>query len=628
MEIDWNSIELRVGLEVHQQIESRRKLFCNCPPIFSEKYAYKIERKLRPSMSELGEIDPAALFEWRKGKKYIYEVPIDSACLVECDEEPPHSLDLEALKVGLAIAQYFNSFIPDEIVVMRKTVIDGSNTSGFQRTAIVALGGRLVYEGGEIGIQTIAIEEDASRKVMEGIDYTTYSLDRLGIPLIEISTAPDIKTPEQAEEVAFLIGQALRLTGKVKRGLGTIRQDLNISIRGGSKIEVKGVQKLELIPKIVRNEAMRQLNLMKIKEELKNRGLNEEELRRYFIVKDLTEELKDTNSKVLRNAISKGGVILGAKLRRLRGILGLKIQGNRTFGSEVADYARLWGKVRGLFHLDELPNYGITKEEVDSVSKALGLEELDSFIIIADQREKAIEGMKGALERLILAFNGVPKETRMADEEGITKFTRPQPGSERMYPETDIPTITVNNKLIEEAKTLVPKRPDVIVNELLSLGIRKDIAVSLLKSKYFDLFLRVINGGGEPLIAASVIEVDLKGIRREIDLEKISEEDLEKIVLMISKREIPRESLEKVCSYLIENKGIKVEDAIKAIGIGLEGSELEKMIREILIRNKEEIKKRGEKAFNYAMGLVMKELRGKAEGKKIAEIIKKQINSL
>jgi len=150
----------------------------------------------------------------------------------------------------------------------------------------------------------------------------------------------------------------LRLTGKVKRGLGTIRQDLNISIRGGSKIEVKGVQKLELIPKIVRNEAMRQLNLMKIKEELKNRGLNEEELRRYFIVKDLTEELKDTNSKVLRNAISKGGVILGAKLRKLRGILGLKIQGNRTFGSEVADYARLWGKVRGLFHLDELPIMG------------------------------------------------------------------------------------------------------------------------------------------------------------------------------------------------------------------------------------------------------------------------------
>ncbi len=273
-ELDYSKLGLKVGLEIHQQLNSHNKLFCNCSTELTENYHYTLERYLRPSFSELGEVDVAALFEWQKGKKYVYQVS-NNSCLVECDEEPPHPLNEEALAIALAIAMALNSTIVDEVYVMRKIVIDGSNTTGFQRTAIIGLGGYIDVEGERIGIQTIAIEEDAARKVTENPLETVYSLDRLGVPLIEISTAPDIHSPEQAEKVAFKIGQLMRLTGKVKRGIGTIRQDLNVSISGGVKTEIKGVQRLELIPDIIRNEARRQYELLRIKEELKKRGLTE-----------------------------------------------------------------------------------------------------------------------------------------------------------------------------------------------------------------------------------------------------------------------------------------------------------------------------------------------------------------
>ena len=211
--IDYNKLGLKVGLEIHQQLNTSHKLFCNCSTNLKEDYKLTLERYLRPALSELGEVDVAALFEWKKGKKYVYRIPITTSCLVEADEEPPHAINEEALKIALAIAIALNSNIVDEIYVMRKIVIDGSNTTGFQRTAIVALGGMLKDEG--VTIQTIAVEEDAARKIDERTDQVTYSLDRLGIPLIEISTGPDIRSPEQAERVALKIGQLLRMTGKV-----------------------------------------------------------------------------------------------------------------------------------------------------------------------------------------------------------------------------------------------------------------------------------------------------------------------------------------------------------------------------------------------------------------------------
>ncbi|RLE48773.1 MAG: Glu-tRNA(Gln) amidotransferase GatDE subunit E, partial [Candidatus Methanomethylicota archaeon] len=239
--LDYRSLGLRVGLEIHQQLNTKHKLFCECPTSMrDESPHYEVQRKLRPTQSELGEIDIAAQFEFKKGKWFIYEGYEDSVCLVELDEEPPHPLNQEALDVALQVALMLNMTPVDEVHVMRKIVIDGSNTCGFQRTARVAMNGWIDDEEGRVRILTLSLEEDAARKIIEDDKSIRYRLDRLGIPLIEIATGPDIHSPEQAKRVALRIGQLLRATRKVKRGIGTIRQDLNISISGGARIEVKG----------------------------------------------------------------------------------------------------------------------------------------------------------------------------------------------------------------------------------------------------------------------------------------------------------------------------------------------------------------------------------------------------
>jgi len=452
--VDYEEVGLKVGLEIHQQLATTTKLFCSCPAELSEEDHYGFERRLRPTRSEMGEVDVAALFEWRRGRVYEYQAPHGHSCLVEADEEPPHPINREAVVIAMAIAKALNSWIVDEVHVMRKVVIDGSNTSGFQRTAIIALGGHIEVEGKKYGIETIVVEEDASRKLGEKGSRVLYRLDRLGIPLIEIATSPDIHTPEEAYKVALAIGRLLRLTGKVRRGLGTIRQDLNISIRGGAKTEIKGVQKLELIPKVVAYEVQRQLRLLEIRDELKRRGVKEEDLAKVKPV-DVTDLFKSTKSKVVKRALSSGGRVYALKLPGFHGLLGKELVPGRRFGTELADYARFWGGVGGLFHSDELPAYGIDKGEVDRVYEALGARRgFDAFVLIADEENRVLKALEAVLERAKHALRGVPEETRAALPDGTTRYMRPRPGSARMYPETDIPPLEVTPEMHEEAEKL------------------------------------------------------------------------------------------------------------------------------------------------------------------------------
>ncbi|MBS7613731.1 Glu-tRNA(Gln) amidotransferase subunit GatE [Candidatus Bathyarchaeota archaeon] len=256
-------LKVKVGLELHQQLATTYKLFCGCQiSLSSAEPEYKFIRRLRPTQSELGEVDPAALFEFKKGRYIVYEVDDSSSCLVEMDEEPPHPINGEAVEVALTVALLLNASPVDEVHVMRKIVIDGSNTAGFQRTALIATGGYIDVENKRIPIQSICVEEDAARLIKQEGEAIYYRLDRLGIPLIEIATAPIIESPREALTVASSIGRILRTTGRVRRGLGSIRQDVNISTEGGGLIEVKGVQRLDLIEKVVEYEIMRQKNLL------------------------------------------------------------------------------------------------------------------------------------------------------------------------------------------------------------------------------------------------------------------------------------------------------------------------------------------------------------------------------
>lgn len=280
MTLNYKALDLKVGLEIHQELATSHKLFCNCPPqLFRDEPEYTFIRRLRPTQSELGEVDPAALFEFQQGKILLYEARHETDCLVEMDEEPPGPLNSETVDVCLTLALMIGSRPVDEIHVMRKTVIDGSNTTGFQRTCVVALGGEIMVDEKKIAIEQISLEEDAARKTGESGTLSQYRIDRLGIPLIEVSTAPVIESPEEARSVAFAIGRLLRATGRVRRGLGTIRQDVNISLRGGALMEIKGVQQLDLVAKVVEYEVQRQRRLLDICEELCKRGINKEDLK-------------------------------------------------------------------------------------------------------------------------------------------------------------------------------------------------------------------------------------------------------------------------------------------------------------------------------------------------------------
>ncbi|MDI9645022.1 MAG: Glu-tRNA(Gln) amidotransferase subunit GatE, partial [Candidatus Verstraetearchaeota archaeon] len=248
---------LRAGLEIHQQLDTRAKLFCACPTRLVDRDPdFSVLRRLRPTHSEMGQVDRAALFESTRQKDFTYQGHFGSVCLVELDEEPPHELNREAVEVALTVAAMMNMKPVDEIHVMRKIVIDGSNTTGFQRTAKVAFDGWVEVEGKKVSIQSLCLEEDAARKVSESPEGAVYRLDRLGIPLVEVTTGPDITSGEDAERVALAIGRILKATGKMKRGLGTIRQDLNVSVEGGTRVEIKGVQELGAISTVVEYEAL------------------------------------------------------------------------------------------------------------------------------------------------------------------------------------------------------------------------------------------------------------------------------------------------------------------------------------------------------------------------------------
>lgn len=629
--LDYEKLGLRVGLELHQQLDTKHKLFCKCPTTLEDRRAdFKLIRRLRPTQSELGEVDPAAMFEWKKGRFYVYEAYDTSTCLVEADEEPPHPINPEAVEVALTISLLLNATPVDEVHVMRKVVIDGSNTTGFQRTAIIALGGVVGEGGSRVRIQTVCLEEDAARKIGEEGRAVIYRLDRLGIPLIEIATAPDITSPEQAEQVAYKIGQLLRITGRVKRGIGTIRQDLNISIKGGNRIEVKGVQKLELIGKVVEYEVLRQLNLLKIKEELKERGLKIEDIKREY--HDLTSIFRSTKCKIIRRVLESKGVVLGLKLPKMKGILSWQLQPNRRFGTELADYARYFSGVGGLFHSDELPKYGISREELEGAAEKLEANlEVDAIVLVADFKDRAEEALDAVVERVKKAFEGVPMESRAANPDGTTRFMRPQPGPARMYPETDVPPYPITSELIEKVKEKLPEKPEEKVKKYVEkYGLSEELANLMVTSYRLDLFEELAEKYGDkvpPTIIASTIESTIKYLKSEgYPVENLTDEHIEECIRVCAEGRVGKEAIPEMLKYLAQNPEDNVYKAIKTLGLeSVSLEEVRSYVKTVVASKLREVREKGGKAFSIIMGEVMKKYRGRVDGRRVAEIVKEEL---
>jgi glutamyl-tRNA(Gln) amidotransferase subunit E len=631
LEVDYEKIGLKVGLEIHQQLETSGKLFCGCKPaLFKEEPEITFLRGLRPTQSELGQVDPAAYFEFQKGVKILYEANRATSCLVEMDEEPPHPLNPEAIEIVLTVALIMKANPVNEIHVMRKTVIDGSNTTGFQRTCVIALNGEIKVGEKTIPIQHAGLEEDAARKTGEEEgNITRYRIDRLGIPLIEIATAPVIKSPKEAEEVALAIGGILRATGKVIRGLGTIRQDINISIPNGALMEIKGLQELELVPLVVEYEVQRQLNLLKITEELKKAGAREEELKEEFV--EVSSVFKQTKCKVIRKALEAERQVLAVKLPKFNGYLKRELMPRFRFGTEMADRARFWGRVGGIFHTDEMPAYGITPEEIEKLKKSVGVEHEDAIVFVADKPQNAHDALKAVVKRARESLKGVPAETRAPNSDGTTRYMRPRPGAARMYPETDIPSIQISSDHVRKISLCLPELPEKKLEHLVKVyRLNQKLAKQILGSEYSELFETAVKESSvSPTTVAAFLTETTKALKRDgVHVENVSDSQMREIFKTVGSGELAKEAISEVVAWLSHHGDASVKDAIDSAGLKmLSREELERIIDSYVERNKRLIQERGAGASGALVGMVMKEVRGKAEASLVSRLVKERVET-
>ncbi|MFP3303836.1 MAG: Glu-tRNA(Gln) amidotransferase subunit GatE [Nitrososphaeria archaeon] len=615
---------MKVGFEIHIQINSKRKLFCNCNPKSDDSSQIEFRRRLRVSTSELGEIDPAAAFEIKKGLDIIYVSGDKTSCLVEADEEPPHEPDPYSVEVAIKISNMLNSFIVDEIHFMRKIVVDGSNTSGFQRTAIIGLNGSYAFRGKNVRIQTICLEEDAARLLEKGEGYVKYELKRLGIPLLEITTEPLEISPEEAKAFAESLGRTLKLTGLFARGLGTIRQDINVSVEGGCVVEVKGVQKLEQIQKVIEFEEKRQKMLLEIAAKLKERGISEEN----FVSIEPVEV-----SDVFKNHLNIPSVkkffkdyAFALKAPGLKGLFSYETVPDSRLGLDLADICRLFG-FKGIIHSDEISKYDFGQDILKELEDKLGISKNDGFVIVFGDKEKAVLCLQMVKERLKMALKGPVAETRYATEKGTTRYLRPRPGASRMYPETDIPTIKITQEMKDKYRIEI-KSWEKAVEEFSSRhSINKEMAEQILDSEFVDFFENVVeNYKNVPttLLASLIVQIL---IPYQNSGKVIEYDEFLNLLAEFSKGNISKEAVMDVARYMLE-KGVNLESALKEMNIKkLSVEELRKIIKEKIDEALQE-NVEPSKLYGTVMGRVMSLVRGKIEGKIVNEEVKKALENL
>ncbi len=588
---------MKCGIEIHQRIGTK-KLFCNCNATMKEtKQTMTIKRLLHPAIGETGELDKAVKFEAGRSKQFTYQVMKNNSCLVETDSEPPHEVNKEALITAISVAKHLKMFIPDEIHVMRKTVIDGSNTSGFQRTMVIGLGTKksiipTIY--GPVRVKDLELEEESARIVSRDEKGTVYNLSGLGVPLIEIGTYPDIKSPEQAYETALYIGELLRLTGKAQRGIGTIRQDVNISVKGGARVEIKGFQELKELPDLIRNEIKRQESLIQLKNELTGYELKRVNVTNFF---------EKSKSRIIKGK----KLIMGLILPGFKGLLARKLNDLKTLGSELADYARAQG-VKGMIHEDEdLSKYGLEVEFIKARNE-LELNEDDLLLIISGNNDKIVNNAIRAVENRVYLLNDcVPEETRIANKDGSSSYSRPLPGGARMYPETDVPVI----KPLSNVPVIETKKER--MNRLEKLGLTKEMIKELILNPKLGLFDKLVKQGLKPVLAFKLIIMIPKDVKRRKKIElKVSDEQFIKLAKLIIKKQIIMESIPSILMRITNGDNlINVTRDFKQ----LSDEELKKIINKTRKQHKN-------LTIKALMGLVMKETRGRASGKKIMRLLK------
>lgn len=617
---DYAKVGFKSGLEVHQQLYTEKKLFCRCPAgHYSQEHNAEILRHMRPTLSELGEYDGTALMEFKTKKDIIYQINYDTVCTYEMDDTPPFMMNSHALDIAIEIAMLTDANIVDEVHIARKQYLDGSIPTGFQRTAIVSVGGKLPYKDKHINLIQMSIEEDSCREVSDFGHKRVYNTDRLGMPLIETVTHPEMKTPQEVAEVNQVIRKISRSTKKVRTGMGAGRQDVNVSVHGGTRIEIKGVSKITTIPLLTYNEAMRQWNLLKLRQELWNRGITEES----FIAKDedITKLMRRSRFQPINDAVSNGLKVRCVVLRGFKGLLRWQTQTDTYFSREISDRVRViacLSTLPNIMHSDSMSE-SIPSSEWSMIKKAVGAGENDTLVLVWGDERDSVMGASEIIIRAKEATIGIPSETRQALSDGTNGFERILPGPERMYPDTDLPPIKITQERYDKIKNGLPKSIWGRISSYIKLGLDYKLAEEIATSNYADIFENLINElKVEPKFASFTLVNFRKRLKKEgLDIGKLKSEDFSIIFGKYQNSEIIKEGVLQTIRKAVKNGSFSEamfpkncsEDELHEIVKNSE-SELNKMkINKLEFKNE------------ILMGLIMNRLRGRVEGSKVFGLI-------
>ncbi len=511
---DYAVLGFMGGLEVHQQLDTRSKLFCRCPAgRYSERCEGEVLRHMRPTLSELGEYDGTALMEFKTKKEIVYLLDRGSVCTYELDDTPPFPIDDAAVAIAVEIAQVCDLNLVAELHVMRKQYLDGSIPTGFQRTAMVGLTGRIPFRVPHLGvdreltIRQLSLEEDSCREVSDVGHRITFRTDRLGMPLTELVTEPELRTPWEMQAAGRLLARAAQATGKVRRGPGAARQDVNVSIAGGRRVEIKGVDNHRRLPRLVHIEAYRQLNLLRLRAELERRGVAAAPLvlpakgRPWDLsplVADVSRLFERTRHPAIRVARRHALTVCAVRLPGCGGLLAHRTQPGLNFAHELRERVRVIAcpsHREFLIHSDD-PHGGVTRARWREVRAALRAHADDAIVLVWADLDDAATAAREVLLRAHEATVGVPAETRQAHRDGTTGFERILPGPDRMYPDTDTPPLPIADAVIERIRVSLPETPWARMDRYVALGLPAAVAHRLSGAPWADLFDAAAPPGG------------------------------------------------------------------------------------------------------------------------------------
>ncbi len=614
---DYDYVGFKSGLEIHQQVYTERKLFCRCPAgRYSDVFHAEILRHMRPTLSELGEYDGTALMEFKTKKEIIYHINRETVCTYEMDDTPPFELNDEALDIALEIGLLYGMSLVDEIHIARKQYLDGSIPTGFQRTTIVGVNGNIPYKDREIPIVQLGLEEDACREFSDVGHRRVYLTDRLGMPLIETVTAPSMKTPIEVAEVCDILRRMVRSTGKVRTGIGAARQDVNVSVQGGTRIEIKGVPRIPNIPLLTYNEAMRQWNLLRLRAELHRRGVTPENFKSR--IEDVTKILRKTRFQPVRDAIGLGKTVRCVNLVGFKGLLRWQTQTDTYFSREISDRIRVIACMTvlpNILHSDS-PNDTLSSAEWAAVKKASGATENDTVVLVWGDLVDVETATKEIIIRAREATIGIPSETRQALSDGTNGFERILPGADRMYPDTDLPPKRITTERRERIQKGLPEYYWIRERKYREHKIPEDCVQPLALSKYAPLFDKLVDEWklNPTTVAVALIQFPKRIRRKRISISAITPEVIEQIFFAYKNGRIAKEGIYEA----MERTAISGQFCIEALPPICTAGEFDTVVKVAAVEVTHKPIPQFDQKFRTAMRMVMKKVRGRVEGKLVA----------